>query len=139
MKSKYKVYISGPITNNSDYIKDFDQAEIDIKEYLNHEKEIQLEIINPTKLPHNPDGNYDYIHCDYMRLDLKALLDCDGIWLIGDWRNSKGSLTEVHVAQSLCLDFYSNGDAISFRNMVFELKLLIMDERYVSLDKEMGF
>ena len=143
MKSKYKVYISGPITNNSNYIEDFKKAELDVANYFSHSKKNQLKIINPTNLYHHVEYDVDYTyknleHKDYMRTDIRELLNCNAIWLIGDWYNSKGCLTEVHVAQSLCLDFYNNGCSINSRFIRFDLKLLTTDERHKSLDEERG-
>lgn len=84
MKSKYKVYISGPITNNPNYIEDFKKAERDVANYFSHSKKNQLKIINPINLYHPVEYDIDYTyknleHKDYMRTDIKELLNCNAI------------------------------------------------------------
>lgn len=88
-----KVFISGKISGNEmDYLRLFQEAE----DYLT---EIDLVAVNPTKLDHNHDLSWE----SYMRVDLRALLDCDGIFMLKDWKESKGSKLEHSVAENLKL------------------------------------
>ena len=89
-----KIYISGKITG-------LDLAEATL---LFHRGELELlamaqEAINPMTLPHKHDKSWQ----SYMRECIKALCDCDGIYMIGDWINSKGAAIELHIAQVLGL------------------------------------
>lgn len=40
---------------------------------------------------------------DYLRYDLKILVDCDAIFLLDGWEESEGANLEYHVAQRLGL------------------------------------
>ena len=59
-------------------------------------------VINPVEL--NPDPEADYIEC--MRIDLKALCDCDGIYLLRGWEKSEGANAEYQVAKMLKLNVW---------------------------------
>lgn len=61
-----------------------------------------FEVVNPVEL--NPDPDADYIEC--MRIDIKALCDCDGIYLLTGWENSEGANAEYQVARMLKLSVY---------------------------------
>lgn len=43
---------------------------------------------------------------DYMRRDIKALMECDSILLLPDWRKSKGAMLEHDIAEQLGMDAY---------------------------------
>jgi len=85
-----KVYISGSITKDGNYYYKFEKAE----------KVLRLkgfEVVNPTKLPHNHNKEWEA----YMVESLKAMLDCDSIYMIKGWTESKGALIEFQLATSL--------------------------------------
>ena len=84
---KEKVYISGPVTGVDDYMNNFDAAEKIMRDQ-------GFEVINPTTLPHNHGRTYR----EYMKEDLKALLECNYIYLISGWENSKGAVFELETA-----------------------------------------
>jgi hypothetical protein len=44
---------------------------------------------------------------DHMRADLKILLDCDAIFLMKNWKESKGSILEYEVARKCGLQIIS--------------------------------
>jgi len=83
-----KIYISSKITENENYLKDFEAAETFL-DALGHE------VINPCKLPHDHGKSY----AEYMKEDIKVLLDCDGIYMFGDWFKSEGAVMERAVAR----------------------------------------
>jgi uncharacterized protein DUF4406 len=96
-----RVFISGPITkgdhNNHAKIeaarKVFNKAEDDLKR-RGHE------VVNPFKLI--PDGTkLTWAYC--MRINLHALLDCDGIHMLPEWHESEGARLEHTVASKLNL------------------------------------
>lgn len=92
---KYRVYISGPITNNKDYKYDFwkAQALIMSKRYCT--------CINPAHLFEGmpEDMTYDEI----MRVDLAALETCDAIYMLKGYKSSKGALKELQRANEMGL------------------------------------
>lgn len=90
-----KVYISGQITGleESEYKKLFNEAE-DILVTFGYDP------INPLMLDEAEDTNGWTWH-DYMRRDIKLLCGCDYIYLLPNWRNSKGAKFEYMIADML--------------------------------------
>ncbi|MDR1897106.1 MAG: DUF4406 domain-containing protein [Prevotellaceae bacterium] len=77
-----KLYISGKITGDKNYRKKFAAAE---KHLIN----AGYEVVNPAKLC-GADTDWNKA----MRICIKAMMDCDGVALLGDWKNSTGARTE---------------------------------------------
>jgi len=89
-----KFYISGMITGIRDEAPAlFQKAEIEVLD-LDHDS------INPMKLPENGEKSWS----DFLRRDIKALCDCDGIYMLNNWRDSNGATLELHIAVQLGLD-----------------------------------
>ncbi|WP_108821068.1 DUF4406 domain-containing protein [Dysgonomonas sp. Marseille-P4361] len=89
---KIKVYISGAISSLP-----YDEA----KEMFN-KKEIELqsqnfEVVNPFNNGEEKDAPW----AAHMRADIKALLDCDCIYMLKTWENSKGARLEHNIAYEL--------------------------------------
>lgn len=82
-----KVYLSGPISEVSDYRNNFNNASIRLKK-------VGYTVVNPCNLLHLHNQSYE----SYMREDLKALLDCDSIYMLDGWENSKGAQFELKTA-----------------------------------------
>ena len=82
-----KVYISGAITGVPNYRELFKIEEVKLR-YAGHE------VINPCDLPHEHDQSYK----KFMKEDLKALLECDAIYMLHGWEGSKGAILEYNVA-----------------------------------------
>jgi len=96
-----KVYISGVITNGgtldekqraANFARFY--AEADRLRSLGHEP------VNPLDLHPAPN---DVSWTQAMRVDLRALLDCDAISLLEGWQESRGARLEVRVARELGL------------------------------------
>ena len=87
-----KIYISGAITNNPNAKAQFDKA-----------KETLLELdkgyqpISPMDLPHKHSKTW----IAFMREDIKAMMDCKGIYLLQGWHESKGAVIEKELAENL--------------------------------------
>lgn len=98
MDYKKRIYISGAITNDPAYREHFERAEKILK------KEGYIPV-NPVKI----GEKYVMDKCekpeygDFMRADLRALLDCDGIMYLPSAADSEGSKVEQAVAKSLNL------------------------------------
>jgi len=82
-----KVYISGQITGIENYVEKFNTSQIALEMD-------GYEAVNPCTLPHDHDKSYE----SYMKEDIKALLECDFIFMLYGWRNSKGARFERHTA-----------------------------------------
>jgi hypothetical protein len=88
---KKKAYISGKITSiEARAVVLFEQAE---KELI----EMGYEPVNPMKLNHQHDLSWE----SYMKEDIKALCDCDFIYLLRNYSDSKGALLELAIATEL--------------------------------------
>jgi len=87
------VYISGPMTAITNLNRDaFALAEARIKS-------AGMNPINPHTLC---DPSWDWQKC--MRADVKALCDCDAIFLLQGWEKSQGAQLELHIAHRLGLE-----------------------------------
>ena len=85
------IYISGKMTNNENYYKEFEKAEqwLILKDYTP---------INPARLK---DTIHGLTYEEYMKIDYKLIELCDGIFMIGGWQDSKGACAELSYAKSL--------------------------------------
>ena len=85
-----RIYISGKITDNNNYIEQFAEAETWLTEQ-------GYEAVNPTKCCEYPFFTY----AEYMEIDLALLKLCDAIFMLANWQDSNGAKTELAVAKSL--------------------------------------
>ncbi len=85
-----KIYISGPITGIVDAYENFETVE-------NLLKELDYAPVNPFKLTHEKNSTW----LDYMKGDIRALLDCEGICMLLNWDKSKGAVIERELAIGL--------------------------------------
>lgn len=100
------IYISGRITGNKNWEKQFQQAE----EYLVKLGFSKYQIINPLKLESQVTIKKTYVN--YMRNDIKHLINCDDIYMLRGWWRSKGARLERHIAKVLGLEiiYQKRGD-----------------------------
>jgi hypothetical protein len=56
-----------------------------------------MDVINPAEL--NPDPTKSWTDC--MRVDIVALMACDGIHMLNGWTSSRGAVLEHHIAVAL--------------------------------------
>ena len=85
-----RIYISGAITGDKLYRAKFEKAKQDLK------KKGHIPV-NPAEFE-LPDGaSWE----DYMKQDLSLLLKCDGIYMLKDWKQSRGAKLEHDLAQTL--------------------------------------
>ena len=86
-RDKRLIYISGPITGTSDYMERFAQAEDLLKR-------AGWGVINPTAIDSMfPEGRLT--HRQYMKIDKVLLSACDAIFLLHNWKTSKGARKEA--------------------------------------------
>lgn len=79
------IYISGAITNNPEFKKQFKNAEKRLKSRYG------VRIINPCRL--NLAYN-DFTYDEYIKIDLALLSLCDTIYMLNGWEQSKGANIE---------------------------------------------
>lgn len=102
-----KFYISGGITGVKNYKKHFAKAEkLLIKK--------GYEVVNPVKIgekidfPKNLSVKHQY--AEFMKADIKALLECSHIYLLKEWHKSNGSMVECSVAVACGLRVVYHGE-----------------------------
>jgi hypothetical protein len=90
-----RTYISGKISglNFDEVCKKFGRAEQILKK-------AGYNPVNPCTLLHDHDKEYN----SYIAEDIRHLLTCDAIYMLNDWKESKGSRIEHAVALELGLD-----------------------------------
>lgn len=91
---KGRIYISGPISGFKDNNR---SAFIDAEAQL---RAAGHEVFNPIDngLPDDSDWS------THMRADIKALMECQTIYVLKNWHISKGASLELHIAKQLGMD-----------------------------------
>jgi|GEM_PF-881709 len=96
-----KLYVSGPMTGI---------AQLNFPTFNRHAMHLRAaayEVINPAELGTQDDLSWS----DYLRRDIAALMQCDGIAMLPGWESSKGACLERHIALELGMVV---GDVTSF-------------------------
>lgn len=89
--SRGKVYISGPITGidfGNRFAFSCAHNALELCGY---------EVVDPSEVKLDDEATWT----DYMRADLKLLLDCDFIYMLEGWENSRGARIELALAKNL--------------------------------------
>ena len=89
-----KVYISGKITGDAGYKQKFKTAQ-------NILESAGFEGFNPAE---QEDTGKSWAWD--MRKDIKGLMECDAIFLLKDWEESKGARLEYYIAQQLDMKIF---------------------------------
>jgi hypothetical protein len=89
------IYISGGITGISTYRETFKKAEEFLRTKHNHVP------VNPVNIG---DALINPSYEDYMKADLKALLNCTHIFMLKNWKKSKGACFELATAKMCGLE-----------------------------------
>ncbi len=112
-----KVYISGQISGIEGKAPlFFKQAQLSL-EQDGHQ------VVNPIELPHNHNKTWS----EFMREDLKAMMDCDAIYLLKNFTTSKGAMTELYLAQSLGMKILFQADFMHGVEMTKQEALVALD------------
>lgn len=94
-----KIYISGAITGT-----DIEKTKKQFKNIENKLIAFGHEAINPFEIHQKPINSWS----DYMKEDIKELVDCDAIFMLKGWRKSKGAQLEIHIARELGLKIFTD-------------------------------
>ena len=87
-----RIYISGPITNDPDYMTKFEAAENELREMG------YTSIVNPAKVNANLPSDFD--HRSYMECSLAQLRCCEAVLMLKGWAQSKGAAVEKAIAET---------------------------------------
>lgn len=103
------VYISGPITGVKDWKERFDKAYRDLKELgfmcVHNPREI-ADGVNTVFAVSRREPEYK----DYMKADIRVLLNCTHIYMLKGWENSRGAVLEKSIADALGMEVIYEGD-----------------------------
>jgi hypothetical protein len=91
-----KIYICGKVTGDPDYGKKFLKEE-------NRLYSFGYNPVNPTAFI-SPTEEWQLA----MKMAIRAMLLCDGVSLLPDWKKSKGAKIEERLARELGLDVRDN-------------------------------
>jgi hypothetical protein len=125
------IYVSGKITGLQDLNKPkFAAAEKLIRAELGG-KGVFVWVCNPHDLP---DHDHDKTWASYMRECLKALCVCNRIYVLDDWKKSRGAVMEVLVALVLGIPVYevATMSQIKVKLAGVMVKLLTLNRLYKS-------
>lgn len=100
--SELVFYIAGPMTNRRKFnYPQFTRA----AEFIR--AEFGAKVVSPHELDHGDGGLLGTIPWEeYIRTDIEALMTCDAIVLLPDWRDSRGARLEYRIAAELGYYFY---------------------------------
>jgi hypothetical protein len=85
------IYISGPMTGLPEFnFPAFNAAAAQLRS-------LGYEVINPAEFGEGEGKTW----ADYMRKDIKALMDCTHVAVLSGWEKSKGAKVELSLAASL--------------------------------------
>lgn len=95
-----KIYIAGPMSG----YKDFNFAAFRIAAKTLRDE--GYEVVNPAEIC--PELGKDWAY--YMRKDIAELLNCNTIYLLKFWWESKGASLEKHIAETLGMEMLYEGE-----------------------------
>lgn len=85
-----KIYVSGKITGLK-----IEDAQAKFAEAATRLKAMGHEPVNPMEhVPYHPEWDWH----DYMKADVKLICDCDAIYMLDNWHDSKGAIEEHRIA-----------------------------------------
>lgn len=98
-----KLYLSGPMTGlpHLNFPAFFAEAR--------RLRDLGYDVVNPAEI--NPDPDAEWVDC--LKMDIKALLDCDGIAMLPGWQTSRGARLEHHIASTLSFRVFDSYKLVS--------------------------
>ncbi len=104
-----KVYVSGPMSGYVDFNRPAFHAaasRLRAKGY---------DVVNPAELDETHPLPEDASHAEFLRRDVRLLVDCDLIYLLPGWKHSKGAAGEKAVADLCGIDVLVDSDVELWR------------------------
>lgn len=99
------VYVSGPMTGYVDFNR---PAFFAAEEHLASQGWV---VVNPARVDlEGIEDVSDWTHAQYLKRDLKMLLDCDAIYLLPGWKYSKGANIEHQTALACGIQILTETD-----------------------------
>lgn len=95
MDSKMKVYISGKITGLP-----IEEVEGNFYNVQNRLEEAGFKVVNPLNNGLSINDKWEH----HMKADIKLLMECNTIYLLSNWKESRGATIERNLAVSLGYD-----------------------------------
>lgn len=130
MKTK-TAYISGPISGltNGNYDAFMNaQRKLELDGYIVvNPHEINRDIYNKWEKISKPDSSVELqkhnnkMWCEFMRSDIKHLVDVDCVFLLDNYETSRGCRLEIVIAQKLSIPIYYMRDYKLF-DITFDIK-----------------
>lgn len=97
------IYLSGPMTGIKEYNHPAFQVEAE------RLRDLGYDVVSPAEL--NPDGSLSWHDC--IKIDIKALVDCDAIALLEGWQKSQGALLEIDIAHRVKIEILIAKDIVT--------------------------
>lgn len=95
-----KVYLSGPMSGMVDH--NFPAFNAKAEEL----REKGVEVVNPAELEgESLTHPWEW----YLRRDIKVMMECDALYMLPGWTNSKGAKLEFSLAQTLKFKIFYDG------------------------------
>jgi len=99
MEGRARIYIAGPIANTDDFVARFTTARREVNA-LGYTPVCPIELNGVDKDSRKEDAAN---RRTYLINDIRALLECDGIYLLRNWEHSRGARLEKLIADGLDL------------------------------------
>jgi len=112
-----KIYISGKISGLP-----FDEVKATFQEKQNKLERLGFEVFNPTQngLPQSNTWEQHMAH------DIDSLFQCDAIYMLEDWENSKGARIENYIATITGKDVYFESYTEEIKNVILRIQNAIL-------------
>lgn len=99
MGQPFKIYLAGPIANTTDFVARFAKAREEVRA-LGYIPVCPIELNGVDKDSRREDADSRQA---YLKADIRALLEADGIYLLDGWWDSRGARMEYVIASTLDL------------------------------------
>ena len=100
-----RFYVSGPMSGYPEH--NASQFKLTAKML----RERGYEVCNPIEFDETPGIAWS----DYLRKDIRALMDCKGVITLPGWQESRGASLEVHIAHALGMTVLPLSVALTMR------------------------
>ena len=112
MNKKLRIFISGPMEGKENYLNDFLQATQTIRS-AGHIP------VNPAALPAvYPDADRE----EYLKFDLALLAECDAVYFLPGWKESRGANREYGYALGLGKMIFDQAEILGLEIIAKEQK-----------------